>query len=683
MMETAAAAVQTMSDQDIVIALAGNPNAGKTSIFNALTGARQHVGNWPGVTVEKKEGFLFHQGRTLRIVDLPGTYSLGAYAEDERITCNFILQRAADIVINVVDASNLRRNLYFTTQLREMGVKLVVDLNMIDAARANQIHIDIQRLGQLLGAPVVETTATQKEGIKELVVETVGQAEKNSPEPLIIDYGKEIQEEAVKLAGTIIKNPILDNKYPAFWLAIKLLERDQALLEEVKDADSGNILAQLATSSQYLRTVLGDEVEAVIVERRQDFVSGLLAEVVENQNGMDERPTFSDKIDRIVTNKYLGLPVFLLVVWGMFQFTFGLGNPVTAWIEIALEQLGNAAGGLITNPFLSSLVVDALIGGLGSVLVFLPPILLLFLAISFLEDSGYMARGAYVMDRFMRCLGLQGKSFLPLLLGLGCNVPAILATRTLENRFDRLITIMINPLMSCAARLPVYVLFAGALFPACRGLVVFSVYLLGAVLAIVLARLFRRFLSAGESPPFVLELPPYRVPTLKGSLMNMWSKGSSFLRKAGTIIFGAALLIWLLSNLPPGVEYASRGSLVGRLGAIIAPLLAPAGFGTWQAGTALVLGVVAKELVVSTLGVVYGMGEEGLSEVIRLHWTALSAYSFMVMVLVYIPCAATIGAIRRETNSWGWTAFAVLYSLFLGWILAVGIYQVGRLLGLQ
>jgi len=668
-----------------VVALAGNPNSGKTSIFNDLTGSRQHVGNWPGVTVEKKEGKAVYQGQILKIIDLPGTYSLGAYSEDELIARNFILFDHPDAIINVVDATNLERNLYLTLQLLEMGVKVVVALNMMDEAKKQGLDIKVDKLSSLLGVPIVPTVATRQEGIKEVLAEAAKMVLKTPPSPLALNYGREIEGEINKLEALIGQDPFLTQRYPARWLAVKLLEGDERLQQELMENKKGSILAQLEKSRKALATVLGEEVEAVIAERRYGFINGIVKESVKRQKSLEERLTLSDRIDKIVTNRYLGVPVFLLLMWIVFQFTFKLGDPLVGVIEGAFESLNGVASNRLeaigAPRLLISFLTDGIIGGLGSVLVFIPPIFLLFLAISILEDSGYMARAAYIMDRFMHALGLHGKSFLPLLIGFGCNVPGIMATRTLENRRDRLITILINPLMSCTARLPVYVLFAGAFFPAYQGWVIFSLYLLGVALAILMGKLFKSVLFKGEVAPFVMELPPYRVPTLRGLFIHMWERGSCFVRKAGTIIFGVVVLVWALSNLPPGVEYASPESFIGRIGSFLAPALAPAGFGTREAAAALIFGILAKEVVVGTLGVLYGVGEEGLSEVITQHFTPLSAYAFMVMTLIYVPCVATIAAIRRETNSWGWTAFAVGYSLVLGWVMAVLVFQMGRLIG--
>jgi ferrous iron transport protein B len=687
-METGTKTTETTAKakSEKIIALAGNPNSGKTSIFNDLTGSHQQVGNWPGVTVEKKEGKLTYQGEFLKVVDLPGTYSLGGYTEDELIARNFILFDQPSVIINVVDSANLERNLYLTVQLLEMGANIVVALNMVDEAKAQKIEINKSRLTELLGVPVVPTVATRNEGVKELVAATVSRAKELPPKPLVVNYGQEIEEELLKLEELIKLNPNLNANYSSRWLAVKLLEGDERLRDEMQKCQADRVLVQTGKSIHHLINILGEELEAIIAERRYGFISGLLKEVVSRRSTLEERLTVSDKIDQVVTNRFLGLPLFLLAMWAVFQFTFKLGDPLIGWVEAVFEGLGGLVTGWLgvlgASEMLVSFVVDGIIGGGGSVLVFIPPIFLLFLALSFLEDSGYMARAAYIMDRFMHFLGLHGKSFLPLLIGFGCNVPAIMATRTLESKQDRLVTILINPLMSCAARLPVYVLFAGAFFTANQGWVIFSLYLLGIVLAIMIGKLFKTFIFKGGISTFVMELPPYRLPTLKSIFIHMWQRGSSFIRKAGTIILGVVVLVWLFSNLPPGVEYASQESIIGKIGSVLAPLFTPAGFGNWEAAAALIFGILAKEVVVGTLGVLYGMDEAGLSQAIAQHWTPLSAYAFMVMTLIYIPCVAAIGAIRRETNSWGWTVFAIAYSLVLGWVMAVLVFQGGRLLGL-
>lgn len=664
---------------EVVVALAGNPNSGKTTVFNSLTGARQHVGNWPGVTVEKKEGQLSVGDKVIRLVDLPGTYSLDAYSADEAVARDFILFEQPDVVVNIVDATNLERNLYLTVQMMELGANVVVALNMFDEAKAQEIDIDADKLSRLLGVSVVPTVATRKQGMEE-VIEAALQAAESKRKPLRVNYGKKTEPKLSVLENKILSLPLLAEKYNPRWLAVKLLEGS----EDTIYSSHPEIRQVLATEPEFAEDGESrEDAESVIIDGRYRFINGITKEAV--KKGQTAKLSVSDRIDRIVTNRYLGIPIFLMAMWLLFQFTFALGEPLVAGIESFFNWAGNfvAAGldSLGVSALILSLFVDGIIKGLGSVLVFIPNIFLLFFAISLLEDSGYMARAAYIMDRFMHTLGLHGKSFIPLLIGFGCNVPAIMATRTLENKKDRMITILISPLISCSARLPVYLLFAGAFFSAYQGLVVFSLYTLGIVLAVIMGMIFKRFFFKGETSHFVMELPPYRVPTLKSTFIHMWERGSSFIRKAGTIIFAVVLLVWLLANLPAGVEYASQDSFLGRIGSLLAPVFSPAGFGTWEAAVALLFGIVAKEVVVGTLGLIYGVGGAGLTATIALNWTPLSAYAFMVMTLVYVPCVATIGAIKRETNSWGWTAIAVGYSLVLGWLLAVLVFQVGTFLG--
>ncbi len=667
-------------EKEIVVALAGNPNSGKTSLFNELTGARQHVGNWPGVTVEKKEGFLVHEGQKIRVVDLPGTYSLGAYSEDEVIARNFIIKGTPDVVVNVVDASNLERNLYLTVQLLEMGANVVVALNMFDEAQAKNIEIDVRKLSQLLGVPVVPTVAIRGQGVRELLASVLQVSQKKEPSYLRINYGQEVEEEIAKIEAIIKKKSLVPRGYSPRWVAIKLLENDELILKESRSRSIREVIAQIDKSKKRIFEILGDDPESIIADRRYGFTYGLVRETVTKRSTTEERLSLSDKIDLVVTNRYLGIPIFFFALWAVFQFTFTVGNPLIEYIEAFFEWLGGVVSALIADKMLASLVVDGIIGGVGSVLSFIPPIFLLFLAISFLEDSGYMARAAYIMDKVMHTLGLHGKSFIPLLVGFGCNVPAVMATRTLENKKDRIITILIVPLMSCTARLPVYVLFVSAFFKQHQGLVIFSLYLMGIALAILMGMLFKNLFFKKEDAPFVMELPPYRLPTLKGTLIHMWERGYSFIRKAGTVILAASVIIWFLSHIPLGVPLEE--SVIGRLGQLLAPIYTPCGFGTWEAAVALFFGILAKEAVVGTLGVVYSVGEEGLATAIQQHFTPLSAYSFMAMTLLYIPCVAVIGAIKRETD-WKWTSFAIAYTLALGWVVAFLIFQIGRLIGLS
>jgi len=672
--------------RSIRVALAGNPNSGKTTVFNNLTGSRQHTGNWPGKTVERKDGLFRHRGFEVQVTDLPGIYSLTAYSTDEMIARDFLVNERPDVVVVVVDASNLERNLYLTVLLLELGVNVVLDLNMMDDVRRRGLQIDSEKIARALGVRVVETIANRGFGMDELRDAIVEAAVRpRTSEPLRVNYGEEVEGAIRALESEITQRGILVEKYPSRWLAIKLLEGDPAVLNEVGSLPGGAELASKAARlAEELESRLGEDVETYMIERRYGFIKGLVQASVKGLS-VERRLSISDRIDEVVTNRVLGVPIFLGLMWATFNLVFKIGNPMADAIDAFFGWLAERSASLVAAvgapEWAASLIADGVIGGIGSVLVFLPNIMLLFLAISILEDSGYMARAAFVMDRVMRAIGLHGKSFISMILGFGCNVPAIMATRSIESEKDRIITILVNPLMSCSARLPIYVLFASAFFEGNQGNVIFSLYLLGIVLAIVVARLLKATIFKGTPSPFIMELPPYRLPTIRSVLIHMWSRSSLFLRKAGTIIFGTVLLVWALGSLPPGVEFASQQSLAGRLGSAIAPLLKPAGFGSWQAAVALFFGILAKEVVVGTLGTLYGVEEEGLIEAVRRDFTPLSAYAFMVMSLVYIPCIASIAVIRRETNSWKWTAFAVLYSLFLGWALAVLVYQVGRLLG--
>ena len=672
------------NSREIKIALAGNPNSGKTTIFNEITGARQHVGNWPGVTVEKKTGRAAYDEYSLQVIDLPGTYSLGAYSEDEVVARDFLISGDYDLVLDILNSANLERNLYFTIQLLEMGVDLIAVLNMADEAEKKGIEIDQKTLSRMLGVPVVETVACKGKGVKNLLEETV--KNRNLEEKsLKIDYGFELEELISDIIGRLEESQLRDSINKR-WLAVKLIERDpeavKLLEKELAQSKAKNIKSLIAKTE--LKAEL--DFENIIIDKKYEFINKVIEKTVSRPSPEDEPENISDKIDKIVTNKYLGIPIFLAVMWAMFQFTFTVGDPLIGYIEMFFEftgaWIGSLAASLGAPALLVSFVSDAIIGGVGSVLVFLPNIFLLFLAIAVLEDTGYMSRAAYVMDKIMSKLGLHGKSFIPLIIGFGCNVPGVMATRTLDSKRDRIISILINPLMSCSARLPVYIVFAGAFFPNHGGLVVFSLYLMGILLAVAMAGVFNKFLIEGERSHFVMELPPYRMPTLKGVFIHMWEKVGAFIKKAGTIIFSVVVLIWVLANLPLGADYASAQSLIGRFGQLTAPLFAPLGFGNWQAASSLIFGILAKEVVVGTLGVVYSAGEEGLRSVLTANFTPLAAYSFMVMVLIYTPCVATLGAIKSETQSWKWPIFSAVYLFILAWLVSFVIYQGGMLLGI-
>lgn len=673
-----------LKENELVVALAGNPNAGKTSLFNEMTGARQHVGNWSGVTVEKKEGKLKYKNTPVRVVDLPGTYSLGAHSEDEVIARDYIVKGNQDVIVNVVDATNLERNLYLTTQILEMDSNVVMALNMFDEAKGRKIQIDVNKLSQLLKIPVIPTVAPKKEGVQELIDKAVSVSSVREVKGFKIDYGKEVEKEITTMESVLSSYADIVGEYSLRWLAIKLLENDIELIDEMKKRKHDKIIAQVEESIKVITNVLGEEPEILIVDKRYAFISEIALKSVKKEQISVE--TTSDKIDRIVTHRVVGVPIFFAAMWAVFQLTFKISDPIIGWVEGLFEALGGVAGGALeaggASEMLVSFVVDGVIGGVGSVLVFIPPIFAMFFFISLLEDSGYMARAAYVMDKVMTSIGLHGKSFIPMIIGFGCTVPGIMATRTLENKKDRFITILVSPFMSCGARLPVYVLFASALFTGNQGLVIFSIYMLGIFLAVVMGKIFSKYLFKGESSPFVMELPPYRIPTLKGVSIHMWERGSSYVKKAGTIILAVVVLIWALSAFPAGVEFASRESYVGQIGSVIAPIFKPLGFGSWQASVSLIFGILAKEVVVGTLAVIYSVEEAGLGDIVRQNFTPLSAYSFMVFTLIYFPCAAAVGAIKRETNSWKWTGFAVGYITVLAWIVTFMVYQGGKMLGI-
>lgn len=670
-----------------VIALAGNPNTGKTSLFNALTGSRQKVGNWPGVTVERKEGRLSLDGGEVTVVDLPGIYSVGASSVDEQIASDYLLAERPDLVLVVVDASGLERSLYLVVQLREMGLPLALALNMEDVASAQGVRIDAAALEERLGAAVVPTVACSGKGVAELrrrLPSLLGDLP--SSEPLSVPYGPHLSPSLKRLSDLTAELAPLLGVSPEL-AAIRLAEGDGAALAALERAKNRWMIdRRLADEKERVEGLLGYDLQTALIERRWAFVSALAAQVVRRDLFPGGRPALSDRIDRIVTHRLLGLPLFLAVSWSLFKATFFLGDPIAGRLVGAFARFGRFLEALLERgsapELLSRFVTDGLIGGVGAVVVFFPHIFLLFTFIALLEDSGYMARGAFVMDRIMRMLGLHGKSFMPLLMGFGCNVPSIMATRILERPRDRMITLLILPFVSCSARLPIFLLFAGTFFGARAGTVIFSLYLLGLVVAVVAAKVLGGTLFAGESSQFVMELPPYHRPQPAVVLRGAWERGSLFLRKAGSFIFLSVLAVWFLASFPSGVEYASAESWIGRIGRSTAGLFAPAGFGFWQASVALLFGFLAKEVVVGTLGTLFAAEGVGLAQVLPRYFSPLSAYAFMVMALLYVPCAAVAAAFRGETNSWKWTLFMILYTSFVAWTLAVAVYQIGRLAGI-
>lgn len=668
----------------LTIALAGNPNCGKTSLFNLLTKSRQHIGNWPGVTVEKKEGTLKFKGESYKVIDLPGTYSLGAYSEDEIVARNYILKDKPDVVINVVDATNLERNLYLTTQLIEMGANVVIALNMIDQAEALNIEIDTNKLSKRLGVPIIKTSALKNRGIEELI-ETSIHSKKN--EKLInINYGEDIEKEIKNLSSLLeaYKNKL---EFPVNWTALKLLENDEYIKDKINQLNSPIIFTKLEESNKTIEKNVGFEADMSIVDKRYSFISSITEDVIKKPS--EKQVTTTEKIDKIVTNKYLGIPIFALIMYCLYELTFIIGAGIQEWFGDLIAKAGVIVSDWFANMGAPELLVGfidkGLFGGVGAVLSFLPLIMVMYFLLGLLEDSGYMARAAYVMDRLMRGLGLHGKTFVSMIVSVGCNVPGIMSTRTLENKKDRMIAILINPFISCGARMPIYAVFVEAFFPTHQGLVLFSLYVLGIIVALISGKIFSKTLFKGESSYFVMELPAYRMPSIKNVFLLMWEKAGAFFKKAGMIIFPMMIVLWALSVLPLGVEPNSEHSILGMIGSFVAPLFVLAGYGTWQAGVSLITGILAKESVVATMGMVYAGVEEGeaLINVIQQVFTPLSAVSFLVMTLLYTPCLAALGAIKRETNSMKWTIFSAVYTFVIALVLSTLVYQVGLLLGFQ
>jgi ferrous iron transport protein B len=665
-------------DENILhIALAGNPNTGKSTIFNALTGAHQHVGNWPGVTVEKKTGRFTYNDQEIEVTDLPGTYGLSAYSIDERIARDFLVKNKPDVTVIVVDSTNLERNLYLATSILELGGKIVLDLNMSDMAESKNIIIDTSKIGKIFHCQVVRTDAFHGRGIKELKEAIVNTAHSDKKTRFFIDYSEDVEKEIPKIEKMLESESL----YPARFLATRLLEGDQEIVNFLRENGENHVVEESLHIARHLERKFGYDMETWMIERRYDFIEGVLKECVKENKSSAKELTSSDKVDKILTNRFLGIPIFLVVMWATFEATFTIGGWLADYVDIFftwLSEITAAGMGAVQAPtWLISLLTDGIIGGVGTVLVFLPNIMILFLAIAILEDSGYMARAAFVMDKLMHAIGLHGKSFIPMIIGFGCNVPAIMSTRTLSSEKDRILTILINPFMSCSARLPIYILFTSIFFKSHQGLIVFSLYLLGIVVAILSAKILKPIFFRHETAPLIMELPPYRLPTMKVSIIHMWERSSAFLKKAGTVIVVGVVLVWFLSSFPTSAEYASQQTLIGHLGMFLAPIFKPAGFGFWQAAVSLFFGVIAKETVVGTMGTLFG-GAGKLAITLPNFFTPLSAYSFMIMSLLYIPCIATIGAIYKETN-WKWALFSVLYSLLVGWTFAVAFYQIGNL----
>ena len=712
----------------INVALVGNPNCGKTSLFNIASGAHEHVGNYSGVTVDAKEGFFDFQGYHFRIVDLPGTYSLSAYTPEELYVRKHIIEETPDVIINVADSSNLERNFYLTTQLIDMNVRMVIALNMYDELESSGNKLDYIKLSQLIGVPMIPTVCRRGEGIDQLFHVIIGiyeggdflsqkgeirseiledlrdwhktyvpdhefgsHKEEEDARPrgymrhIHINHGPELERSIEEVKKAISQNEDIRHKYSTRFLSIKLLENDREIENFISTLPNGKEIITIRNKETLrIRKVMNEDSEQAITDAKYGFITGALKETFTDNHLEKEQTT--RVIDSIVTHRIWGYPIFFLFLYIMFEGTFVLGDYPMQGIEWLVDQLGNLIRNNMAEGPLKDLLIDGIIGGVGGVIVFLPNILILYFFISILEDSGYMARAAFIMDKIMHRMGLHGKSFIPLIMGFGCNVPAIMATRTIEDRKSRLITMLVNPLMSCSARLPIYLVMIGAFFPNCASFMLLCIYTAGILLAVIMARIFSKFLVKGEDSPFVMELPPYRMPTSKSIMRHTWEKGAQYLKKMGGIIMIASIIIWFLGYYPQHDAYESvaeqqKNSYIGQIGKAIEPVIKPLGF-DWKLGIGLISGVGAKELVVSTLGVLYtNEGDvENVNLSNRIPITPLVALAYMLFVLIYFPCIATFAAIKQESGSWKWAIFTAGYTTGLAWLIAFTVFQIGSLI---
>ena len=660
--------------KEITVALVGNPNCGKTSLFNRASGSHQRVGNYSGVTVDAVRGKMYYKGYRITLIDLPGTYSISAYSPEEKYVRHTIIHDKPDVILNVVDSSNLERNLFLTTQLIDMNLKMVIALNMYDELEEKGDVLDYGELERLLGVPMVPTVSVKNRGIATLFDTIIDVYEENESVSGIIkhihvNHGPVIEKSISRIREEIYKNPNATDEFTPRYIAIRILQRDKEI-EKVLDnfSNKDEILRVRDGEALAIEKELHDSPENAIMDAKYGFIDGALRETYRRGERKPGK-TLTEKIDNIVTGRWLGFPIFLIAMYLIFQATFTLGQYPMDWIDSGVGWLGERVGSAMSDGWFKALVVDGIITGVGGVLVFLPNILILFFFISLMEASGYMARAAFIMDRLMHLIGLHGRSFIPLMMGFGCNVPAVMATRTIENRNARMITILINPLMSCNARLPIYLLLAGVFFPKSAGLVIFCIYLGGVLLAGLMAKLFSKVLFNSDETPFVMELPPYRIPTLKSLLRDTWDKGKQYLHKIATVILMGTLIVWALSYFPscdPDPAARLEHSWLAAIGNFISPVLAPLGF-HWQESVSLLSGMAAKEIVVSTMNMLYTVdGQLIISNVL----TPAIALAFMAFTLIYFPCVATIGAIKTETGSWKWALFTVCYTLVLAWIVA-------------
>ncbi|MDR0413679.1 MAG: ferrous iron transport protein B [Dysgonamonadaceae bacterium] len=706
----------------IQVALVGNPNSGKTTLFNYATKSRERVGNYGGVTVDIKTAHLSRNGYRINLADLPGTYSVSEYSPEELYVRKHLTETMPDVVVNVVDSSNLERNLFLTTQLIDMNIKVVIALNMYDELEAKGDRFDYGYLGKMIGIPFVPTIASKGKGIEELMDTVIHTYEEQEPvyRHIHINYGDDINHSIDRIKTEVKKNHLLTDRFHAQYVALKLLENDRSFREQITLFPNTDALIRVVeTEIAGLEGKYNTRIETVIADAKYAFIRGALKETY--QPAVRKENAKGYRLDHILTNKWLGIPLFIAFMWGMFQATFSLGNYPMEWIKSLVALLNDWIRDTMPAGMLCDLLTDGVIGGVGGVIVFLPNILILFLCISLMEDTGYMARAAFIMDKLMHKIGLHGKSFIPMLTGFGCNVPAVMATRTLENRKDRLLTMLIIPFMSCSARLPVYVLFISVFFEKNQAVVMLSIYAIGVALAVLMAILFNKVLFQKRDIPFVMELPPYRWPTLRNIWKHTGNKSGQYLKKMGTIILVASVLVWALGYFPQTVDYSQdyeaqmesvqcdpslpddskkaqlaqlsidkeaermENSYIGRFGHFIAPAIAPLGY-DWKIGVSILTGMGAKEIVISSMGVLYqsemSAGEDSVALRAKLKeqptLTPLVAYSFMVFVLIYFPCIAVLVAIRKEAGL-KWALFTALYTTALAWIVAFCIYQAGQL----
>jgi ferrous iron transport protein B len=716
----------------INVALVGNPNCGKTTLFNHASGSHERVGNYSGVTVDAKEASLKRNDYLFNIVDLPGTYSITEYSPEELYVRTHIIDNKPDIVINVVDASNLERNLFLTTQLIDMNIKVVIALNMYDELERKKVKFDYEGLGAMLGIPIIPTVASRGRGVNELFDKLIEVYEDRDPSVrhIHINYGSLIEKAINNIQHEIWKTPRIRDRYSSRYVAVKLLETDKTTLHELEVFENYAEIKEVARQNiAMLEKEYGEKSETIITDAKYGFIDGALKETYKEPK--PDKRSAKRELDDILTHRYLGFPIFLFFMWLMFQATFSLGSYPMEWIDSGVGLLSRWLHSNMAEGPLRDLVVDGIVGGVGGVIVFLPNILILFFCISLMEDTGYMARASFIMDKLMHKIGLHGKSFIPLVMGFGCNVPAIMATRTLDNRKDRILTMIITPFMSCSARLPVYVLLISAIFPENQGIMLFGIYMVGILLAVLTALIMKKVAFDQKDVPFVMELPPYRKPTLRNTSMHMWFKAKQYLQKMGSVILVASVLIWALGYFPTNVEYSKdydseivaleqnvqlsetdkqeqisklyidkeserqEFSYIGRLGHAIEPVIEPLGF-DWKMGVSIITGLAAKEIVVSTMGVLYhaDMDASEESETLKNNikeqnhqtgvlkgqkvFTPLASIAFMLFILIYFPCVAVIAVIKKEAN-WGWAIFTMVYTTALAWLVAFATYQIGSL----